>query len=136
MAAATRGPSADDFDYPAVPSIDTFPKASAPAPFPLLPPPPPLMTDIAKYSLVGRLDGVTSATHEIALREVLLAGASQLEIDLAGLDYISSAGLRVLLMAAKSLKAKGGTVALLAPKPAVLEVLHLSGFDKLFAIRS
>jgi anti-sigma B factor antagonist len=93
------------------------------------------MTDIARYSLSGRLDSVTSATHETALREVLL-GASQLEVDLAGLEYISSAGLRVLLMAAKSLKAKGGTVALLAPKPAVLEVLQLSGFDKLFTIQA
>lgn len=132
MAAVTSS----DCDYPAVPTGDTFPEATVPALFPPLPPPPLLMTDIAKYSLVGRLDGVTSATHETALREVLLSGASQLEIDLAGLDYISSAGLRVLLMAAKSLKAKGGTVALLAPKPAVLEVLHLSGFDKLFAIRA
>jgi anti-anti-sigma factor len=133
--AATRGPVPDAFDYPAAPSINTFPQVSAPflsSPLPQ----PPLMTDIATYSLVGRLDGVTSATHETALREVLLTGASQLEIDLASLDYISSAGLRVLLMAAKSLKAKGGTVALIAPKPAVLEVLHLSGFDKLFAIRS
>lgn len=132
MAAVTSS----DCDYPAVITGDTFPEATVPALFPPLPPPPLLMSDIAKYSLVGRLDGVTSATHETALREVLLSGASQLEIDLAGLDYISSAGLRVLLMAAKSLKAKGGTVALLAPKPAVLEVLHLSGFDKLFAIRA
>ena len=134
--AATRGPVPDAFDYPAAPSINTFPQVRTLFLSSPLPPPPPLMTDIATYSLVGRLDGVTSATHEAALREVLLTGASQLEIDLASLDYISSAGLRVLLMAAKSLKAKGGTVALIAPKPAVLEVLHLSGFDKLFAIRS
>lgn len=94
------------------------------------------MTNIAKYTLTGRLDGVTSAAHEAALREVLLGGAPHLEIDLSGLDYVSSAGLRVLLMTAKAVKSKGGAVALLAPRPPVLEVLRLSGFDKLFEIRA
>jgi anti-anti-sigma factor len=86
--------------------------------------------------LAGRLDADSAPLAETTVKGLMQQGKSRLLFDLSALDYISSAGLRVLLMAAKSLKAKGGTVALLAPKPAVLEVLHLSGFDKLFAIRS
>ena len=65
-----------------------------------------------------------------------MGDVDSIDIDLSELDYVSSAGLRVLLVAAKAAKAKGGKVTLLAPKPATLEVLKISGFDKIFDIRS
>jgi anti-anti-sigma factor len=49
---------------------------------------------------------------------------------------VSSAGLRVLLTTAKMAKAKGGDVVLTSPTPVVLEVLKISGFDKIFEIRN
>ena len=52
----------------------------------------------------GRLDSVTSSELEKEILSLLQSGESNLLIDFAGLDYISSAGLRVLLMAAKRLK--------------------------------
>jgi anti-anti-sigma factor len=55
---------------------------------------------------------------------------------LSGLDYVSSAGLRVLLVAAKAAKGKGGKVVLSSPKPAILEVLKISGFDKILEVRA
>jgi anti-sigma B factor antagonist len=92
------------------------------------------MTESAFYKIVGRLDGVTAAAHESALRALVTPAQQSLTIDLADLEYVSSAGLRVLLIAAKAVKAAGGAVTLASPAPNVLEVLRMSGFDKIFTI--
>jgi anti-sigma B factor antagonist len=94
------------------------------------------MSATATYALTGRLDGFTSATHESELKALLAGDAASVTIDLSQLEYVSSAGLRVLLMIAKLAKAKGGSVALAAPTAVVLDVLKISGFDKIFEIRS
>jgi anti-anti-sigma factor len=94
------------------------------------------MSATATYLLAGRLDGFTSATHEAELKALLGGDASSVTIDLSQLDYVSSAGLRVLLMTAKLAKAKGGAVVLSSPTSVVLDVLKISGFDKIFEIRS
>ena len=73
------------------------------------------MSATATYLLAGRLDGFTSATHEAELKALLGGDASSVTIDLSQLDYVSSAGLRVLLMTAKLAKAKGGAVVLSSP---------------------
>ena len=91
---------------------------------------------IATYKLAGRLDGASSPTHEKALQELLVGDVNSIDIDLSELDYVSSAGLRVLLVAAKAAKAKGGKVTLLSPKPATVEVLKISGFDKIIPIKA
>ena len=88
------------------------------------------------YKLAGRLDGASSASHEKALQSLLVGDVDSIDIDLSELDYVSSAGLRVLLVAAKAAKAKGGKVTLLSPKPSTLEVLKISGFDKIIAIQA
>jgi anti-anti-sigma factor len=93
------------------------------------------MSASASYDLIGRLDGFTSAAHEAELRALLAGDVHTLNIQLGQLEYISSAGLRVLLMTAKLAKAKGGSVALVGPSSAVREVLTISGFDKIFEIR-
>ena len=90
----------------------------------------------ATYTLAGRLDGFTSAAHETELKALLAGEASSVTIDLSQLEYVSSAGLRVLLMTAKQAKAKGGAVVLSSPTSVVLDVLKISGFDKIFDIRS
>jgi anti-sigma B factor antagonist len=94
------------------------------------------MSATATHTLVGRLDGFTSANHEAELKALLAGEANSVTIDLSQLEYVSSAGLRVLLMTAKMAKAKGGSVVLSAPTAAVLDVLKISGFDKIFEIRS
>jgi anti-anti-sigma factor len=91
---------------------------------------------IAIYKLAGRLDGASSPAHEKALQELLVGDINSIDIDLSELDYVSSAGLRVLLVAAKAAKAKGGKVTLLSPKPATVEVLKISGFDKIIPIKA
>jgi anti-anti-sigma factor len=85
---------------------------------------------------VGRLDGANAATYEKEFLGLLVDDVNTLNIDLSELDYVSSAGLRVLLVAAKAAKGKGGKVVLLSPKPAILEVLKISGFDKILDVRA
>jgi anti-anti-sigma factor len=93
------------------------------------------MTTTASYKPTGRLDASTASAHEKSVQELLVGEVSSIAIDLSELDFLSSAGLRVLLVAAKAAKTKGGKVVLISPKPAVLDVLEASGFDKLVQIQ-
>lgn len=77
-------------------------------------------------ALSGRLDTATAPQLELTLRESL-EGISRFIFDFTDLDYISSAGLRVVLAAQKTMN-KQGTMVLRAVKPAVMEVLGITGF--------
>jgi anti-sigma B factor antagonist len=85
----------------------------------------------------GRLDFSSAASFEKQLNEVL-AGAgtapAAVIIDCAALDYVSSAGLRALLLAARGSQRAGISFALCALKPAVREVFDLSGFTRIITI--
>jgi anti-anti-sigma factor len=89
---------------------------------------------VAVLSLSGRLDGASAAAAEEKVLALIDGGADRLVIDCAGLDYISSAGLRILLMAAKRLAPPRGKLALAAPQPQVRDVLDIAGFASLLAI--
>lgn len=84
-------------------------------------------------ALSGRLD---SATHKAVDDKLAgaLVGPGATVIDLSGVDYISSAGLRVLLKAAKQAKSASNRLALAGVRPAVKEVFDISGFTALFQI--
>ena len=90
--------------------------------------------DIAVFALSGRLDATTSPAFEAAVTEKINAGAAKLLLDLAQLDYISSAGLRVMLLIAKKLKQTGGQVVLCCMQEQIQEVFDIAGFTPLFAI--
>jgi len=83
------------------------------------------------HSPVGRIDGNNAPALEQELMPKLDGDASGLVLDLQQLDYISSAGLRVLLMLAKAAKQRGRVFALAQPKPAISDILKVSGFDKI-----
>ena len=85
----------------------------------------------------GRLDTATAAEAEGKL--LALLGAGPVVADLEGVRYVSSAGLRVLLKAAKQAKSGGVAFSVCALQPAVREVFEISGFDKIipaFATRA
>jgi anti-anti-sigma factor len=82
----------------------------------------------------GRLDRTTSPELERLLLARIEGGAARLLLDLAALDYVSSAGLRVVLVAGKRLKAANGALLLCGLKPAIREVFEISGFATLFPI--
>lgn len=84
-------------------------------------------------ALKGRLDTATAPAVESRLL-ALLGGGGKLVVDMAEVHYVSSAGLRVLLKAAKQAKANGGAFAVAGPQAPVREVLEISGFDKILAI--
>ena len=83
----------------------------------------------------GRLDANTSAVfQERLLAEVEKRPHARIILDLTPLNYLSSAGLRVLLVAAKNSKKIGTEVRLAGMRPHVEEVFTISGFDALFQI--
>ena len=88
--------------------------------------------DIHIVAIAGSLDSTTSPEAQKAL-DAVLAGARKVALDFSGLDYISSAGLRVLLGAAKQIKAKGGTLRIFGLNQSVREVFDISGFSAILA---
>lgn len=90
--------------------------------------------DIAVVRPVGRLDSSTSPVLERWLLERLDSGCSRLVFDLSSMDYVSSAGLRVLLLAGKKLRCSEGRLVLSGIRENVRDVFEMSGFLTLFAI--
>jgi|SRR5579859_304935 len=84
--------------------------------------------------LSGRLDTETAVDVELALQDLLGAGERQFLIDLGGIGYVSSAGLRVLLGLAKQLDGGKGTLRLCGLNASVRQVFDVAGFSKLFTI--
>ena len=84
--------------------------------------------EIITLVLEGRLDTTTSPS----LQEVLVPEfdtATQVNLDFAELKYVSSAGLRVLLMGEKTAKAKGAKMTLLNVSDEIMEVFKMTGFS-------
>ena len=91
--------------------------------------------DVVIVRLAGRLDSGAAKSAEEGFNGVLSAGRPQLVVDMSKLDYISSAGLRVLLVMAKKVQQADGKVALFGLVPNVREVFSVSGFDTIFSIQ-
>ena len=85
--------------------------------------------------LAGRLDSSAAPNAEQTFAGVLGGGTPHLAIDLSDLEYISSAGLRVLLIVAKKVQQAQGKVALCGLTPNVREIFAISGFDAIFSIQ-
>jgi anti-anti-sigma factor len=82
----------------------------------------------------GRIDSTTSAILERHLQGLAAARQTRVVVDFSGVDYISSAGLRVLLALAKRGRDQKGRVALFGLNDSVRQVFELAGFVALFTI--
>ena len=82
----------------------------------------------------GMLDGQSAPAAEAALRDIIGAGATRILINLEALSYVSSAGLRVLLVAAKMLLHRNGSIRICSARPEVMKVLEISGFNTILTI--
>jgi stage II sporulation protein AA (anti-sigma F factor antagonist) len=82
----------------------------------------------------GRLDSSNVGAAETDVFGYLDGGYSRVVFDCARLDYISSAGLRLVLVTAKRLKQAGGKLALCGMKPHIREVFDISGFASILTI--
>ncbi|MBN1277716.1 MAG: STAS domain-containing protein [Deltaproteobacteria bacterium] len=85
-------------------------------------------------SVSGRMDGVSAPEFEEKLSAWIAEGETSFIIDFGSLDYISSAGLRSILVTAKKLKAKNGRLLLCTLKDTVKEVFEISGFSSIVPI--
>ncbi len=82
--------------------------------------------------VAGRIDSASAPRFEEALQEVLERKRYNIVLDLSGLEYISSAGLRAMVSTQKVCKEHGGQLVLAAVPKAIQEVLDLTGLDALF----
>ena len=89
--------------------------------------------DAVLLSLEGRLDTVTAPLLENELKN-LLPGTGALTLDFGKLEYISSAGLRVLLSAHKAM-AGHGSMELIGVNDTIMEIFEVTGFSEILNIR-
>lgn len=82
----------------------------------------------------GRIDSTTAPALGQALAGTLAAAKTRLVVDLYGTDYLSSAGLKVLLIAAKKVDQAQGKLVLCGLSERVREVFALSGFDTILTV--
>lgn len=85
----------------------------------------PPATGSQRVALGGRLDTHTYAELDRQLAPVLASGAPSLVLDLAELQYISSAGIRSIFRARKALSARGGKVVVVNPQPQIQKVFDV-----------
>jgi len=85
-------------------------------------------------ALAGRLDASNAGKLEEKILALIASGERRLIVEAAQLDYISSAGLRVLLVAAKRLNANDGKIVIAALKDQVKEVFDIAGFSSIFEV--
>ena len=88
------------------------------------------------FKLNGRLDSNTAMGFEQKLFECMENGTQRMILDFQELDYISSAGLRVILKATKNLKSAEGKLVLSEMQDYVKEVFEISGFDSFLPIEA
>lgn len=89
---------------------------------------------VITVSLNGRLDGTTAGKLEAAFGELVENNHRHYIFDFSGLEYISSAGLRVILGAAKKLKVLQGRMVLAGLNENVKEVFEMAGLHTIFEI--
>jgi anti-anti-sigma factor len=87
-------------------------------------------------SLEGRMDASSSPSAEAVLFRLIQSGTRQIVVDMSQLDYISSAGLRVMLASLKKLRDDGGRLVLAGLKPQIQNVFEIAGFQRIFTIYS
>ena len=90
--------------------------------------------DILVLRISGRLDAVSSPTAERKVFDYINKGQQKLLIDFSGVDYLSSAGMRMLLSVSKKLKTLAGKLVLCSVTLNVMDVLKMSGFDHVLEI--
>ena len=87
--------------------------------------------DVVVADLIGRLDSRTCGPASTELNRIVQAGDRKVLLNLAGIEYMSSAGLRAIHVAAKLLKSHGGALKICQAQPMVKEVLDVTGIGHL-----
>ena len=88
---------------------------------------------VLTVTVSGRLDTSTAPNLETELKDSL-NGITELVFDISGLDYISSAGLRVLLSALKAMNAQKGTMRVTGANEMIREIFDVTGFSDILIL--
>lgn len=88
----------------------------------------------ANYKLSGRVDGTNADHYDLEISALLKTAGTSFSINLSELTYISSMGLRIFLKTAKDLKNQNKKLILTKPNSEILDLLLMSGFDKIIEI--
>ena len=94
------------------------------------------LNDIIIFKLNGNLNSNTSPELEDKIFEAIKNDSKNMILDFEDLDYISSAGLRVIMKATKNLKQSEGMIVLCSMQDYVKEVFEIAGFDAYLPITS
>ncbi len=92
------------------------------------------LADVTVVALTGNLDTSSAPEADKALKACIAEGTTKLLVDLENIDFVSSAGLRVLLAAAKGLKATSGEIRICCLNKTVQEVFDISGFSAILSV--
>lgn len=90
--------------------------------------------EIFVLHLDGRLDAASSPILERKIGAIIDGGTRKLLLCFEGVDYLSSAGMRLLLTTGKRLGVEGGKMAVCAVKTDVMEVIKMAGFDRVLRL--
>lgn len=92
------------------------------------------LRDARVVTFAGRVDASTAAALEAAVRAAMQDGAKSIILDLHDVTFLSSSGLRTLLLLARDLRKTDGDLLLCALQPSVAEVFQITGFDQIFPL--
>ena len=92
------------------------------------------MKRVQLFEVIGRVDSTNANELGAALDKAAEDGHTNLVLDLGGVDYMSSAGLREMVRVLKRVKRGGGDLRIANPSDRVKEVLELAGLDTIFEI--
>ena len=90
--------------------------------------------DFAVLKIKGRIDTINSSALEAEVNQLFYMGEKNVIFNCSEMDYISSSGLRVFLVAQKKAIAINGKLYLCNMQPAIQEIFRISGFSNLFRI--
>jgi anti-anti-sigma factor len=90
--------------------------------------------DAVVLRVAGRLDAITSPEFEKTYQQCINSESRRMVVDFEGVEYVSSAGLRAILLAAKMVHAGGGVLGLSGLRGTVKDTLEMAGFCALFPV--
>lgn len=92
--------------------------------------------DVVVLTVTGRIDHETADSFQQMLDDVIKncsSGHDQIVLDLAGVDYMSSLGLRCLMITSKAVDAQNGTFVIASLTTVLKEIFEISRFDSIFS---
>ena len=90
--------------------------------------------DLLILRVIGKLDASTSKALEVKILPLIASSQGKLVVDLSQLDYISSSGLRVFLLAAKRMDAAKGQMIICSLKDSVKQIFDIAGFSSFLTL--